>query len=73
MVKGNKWASEEEMWASTTFEGSRREQLQQWGKMTFTQKIEWLEEAHKLALEFERNHLAARAHVPRTANGPMGS
>ncbi len=72
MVKDNTWSSEDEMWASTTFEGSRREQLQQWGKMTFTQKIEWLEEAHKLALQFEKNRVAPRSGVSRT-NNPTGA
>ena len=71
MVSENTNLQNEDWWESTTFEGSRREQLQDWARMTFTQKIEWMEEAQKIAMAFEKNRLA-RQTLPVTpiSKGP---
>ena len=53
-----------EQWESTTFEGNRRAQLQAWAKMPFAKKIEWAEEAQRLATAFERARPLARPIVP---------
>jgi len=48
-----------EQWANTTFEGHRRDQLREWAKMSFAEKIEWLDEAQDVVDAFE----AARKHA----------
>lgn len=39
-------------WSLTTWEGSRREQLRRWRKLTLRQKLEALEEMDELAERF---------------------
>jgi hypothetical protein len=51
-------------WESATFEGNRRQQLQAWAKMSFAEKIEWVEEAHQLAMAFDEARKTARPIVP---------
>jgi hypothetical protein len=40
-------------WAAATFEGNEREQLQRWAKMSFAEKVRWLEEADRMSRKFE--------------------
>jgi hypothetical protein len=49
----------EDPWTSVSFEGNRRQQLQQWAKIPFAEKIAWLEEAQRLADDFAK----ARPHI----------
>lgn len=46
-------------WASTTFEGNRREYLRQMRKLTFSQKLDALDEMTELAEKFQRQREAA--------------
>jgi hypothetical protein len=55
----------EDPWAVATFEGNEREQLRRWAKMTFTEKVRWLEEAHRLSMKFEATRLARNAQEGR--------
>jgi hypothetical protein len=52
-------------WASTSFEGCREEQLREWAKLPFAKKVEWLEEAQKLAMAFEKARLTSRPMFPQ--------
>jgi hypothetical protein len=40
-------------WADCTFEGSELATLREGAKLTFAEKIAWLEQAHQLALKFQ--------------------
>jgi len=51
-------------WESCTFEGNERQQLQAWAKLSFVEKIEWLEEADKLAQAFAEARKTARPMFP---------
>jgi len=50
-------------WAEASFEGNRRSQLIEWNSMTFIQKIDWLEEGHRLAMDFENARKSVRPIV----------
>lgn len=39
--------------ANTQWDTHRRAQLQRWAKISFPQKLEFLEEAHRMILEFK--------------------
>jgi hypothetical protein len=43
----------EDPWADCTFEGAELAALRQGAKLTFAEKIAWLEQAHQLALQFQ--------------------
>ena len=40
-------------WADCTFEGAELATLRQGAKLTFEEKLKWLEDAHRLALKFQ--------------------
>lgn len=40
-------------WADCTFEGAELATLRESAKLSFAQKIAWLEQAHRLALQFQ--------------------
>lgn len=42
-------------WADCTFEGSELATLREGAKLSFAEKIAWLEQAHQLALKFQEN------------------
>ncbi len=46
-------------WEWCTFEGARRQVLQLGLETTFREKLEWLEEAETLSLQFRANRQAA--------------
>lgn len=56
-------------WSAASFEGNEREQLRRSAKMSFTEKVRWLEEADRLSRKFEaaRNLMRAQAPVSRNA------
>ena len=43
----------EDPWAATTFEGAELSTLRQGARLSFAEKIAWLEQAHQLALKFQ--------------------
>ena len=43
-------------WSVTTWEGSRREQLRRWAKLSFREKMEALEKMGDLALKILAHH-----------------
>ncbi len=54
----------DEMWATTTWEGHHRQQLQEWRRIPFEQKIESIEEMQRVAEMFSRARPLARPIVP---------
>jgi hypothetical protein len=58
----------QQSWDAATFEGNEREQLQRWARMSFTEKLRWLEEADRLSRKFE----AARQKLNGGAQLPAG-
>ena len=40
-------------WQDVTFEGAELATLRQGAKLSFAEKLAWLEEAHRLALKFQ--------------------
>jgi hypothetical protein len=40
-------------WADCTFEGAELATLRQGAKLTFAEKIAWLEDMHRMALQFQ--------------------
>jgi hypothetical protein len=49
----NPKALEGDPWAECTFEGAELATLRAAAKLTFAEKIEWLEEAHRISLKFQ--------------------
>lgn len=45
----------DEQWAECTFEGAELVELRRTAAIPFADKIEWLEEAHRLSLRFQEN------------------
>ena len=45
---------EEDPWAAATHEGNEREQLQRGAKMTFTEKVRWLEAMQRISDQFKK-------------------
>jgi hypothetical protein len=45
---------ESDPFATTQWDTHRREQLQRWARIPFARKLEMLEEAHLMSLEFQR-------------------
>jgi len=43
----------EDPWADCTFEGAELATLRQGAKLTFAEKLAWLEQAHQLTLKFQ--------------------
>ena len=60
-----KSVSNEDPWEVATFEGNEREQLRRWAKMSFTEKVRWLEQAHRLSIKFESTRAARAAQEGR--------
>ncbi len=54
------------MWATTTWEGHRRQQLQEWARLPFDKKIESLEEMQRVAMMFaeQRRKLGLKSVYP---------
>jgi len=42
-------------WDDCTFEGAELATLRQGAKLTFVEKLKWLEDAHRLALKFQES------------------
>ena len=40
-------------WQDTTFEGAELATLREGAKLSFAEKLAWLEDAHRLALKFQ--------------------
>lgn len=64
---------DQQSWDAATFEGNEREQLQRWARMSFAEKLVWLEEADRLSRKFEAarqmlDATRARAHPPQGAS-----
>jgi hypothetical protein len=53
-------------WESCTFEGAEMNTLLMGLKTTFREKLEWLEEAEKLALTLQAGRRPKKATKPRT-------
>jgi hypothetical protein len=45
--------AQKDPWADCTFEGSELATLRESAKLSFAEKMAWLEEAHQLALKFQ--------------------
>lgn len=59
-------------WAACTFRGARRDTLLRSAKMTFREKLEWLEESETLALRLQASRVRVRetpVHPPRSEGG----
>lgn len=41
-------------WASATFEGAELATLRAGARLTFTEKVAWLEQAHRISLQFQQ-------------------
>jgi hypothetical protein len=52
------------------WEGHRRAQLRRWAKLPLEEKLEWLEEAQRLAADFEESRQQARADRVREKPAP---
>lgn len=58
--------AKDDAWAAASHEGNEREQLQRWAKKSFTEKVRWLEEMHRLSQKL-RHSTAPR----RQDRGPV--
>jgi hypothetical protein len=56
--------AEDDPWATATFEGNRREQLQRWAKIPFAEKIAGLEEMQRISQAFQKARMTRRLVVP---------
>jgi hypothetical protein len=54
-MKSTPLPTQEDPWAECTFDGAECSQLQQGARMTFAEKVAWLEEAHRISLQFQEN------------------
>jgi hypothetical protein len=51
--QANKQEPVTDPWSETTFEGSELATLRHAAKLTFVEKLKWLEDAHRLSLKFQ--------------------
>jgi hypothetical protein len=58
-------------WATATFDGNEREQLQRLAKLTFEQKIEWLEHAYKVSRTMQEYRATMGASQTVRGNGNL--
>jgi hypothetical protein len=56
-------------WATATFDGNEREQLQRLAKLTFEKKIEWLEQAYRISHALQQSRIALSASQTVRGNG----
>jgi hypothetical protein len=42
-------------WAESTYEGAELAQLLYGARLTFDEKVSWLEQAHRISLQFQEN------------------
>lgn len=56
-------------WATATFDGNEREQLQRLAKLSFEKKIEWLEQAYRISHALQQSRQANGAFATVRGNG----
>jgi len=54
MMNPSEEQPKEDPWETGTFEGNRRYQLREDAKLSFAEKIKWVEEAQRIAEMFEK-------------------
>ena len=59
------WQAPQHPWDTGTFEGNRRHQLLEGAKLSFAEKIKWVEEAQRIAEAFEKARPLATPVISR--------
>jgi len=65
MMDPSKEQTQTDPWETGTFGGNRRHQLREDAKLSFAEKIKWVEEAQRLAEAFEKARPFAKPLVPK--------